>query len=49
MTQDEFRAQVEGFFVWAAKRDRKPSLWWLALEEYAEQEFNRAYEKEKAM
>jgi hypothetical protein len=47
MTREQFEAKLQGFFKHSNK-DRSEPMWFLALEQWAKNSFNVAYEKEKA-
>jgi hypothetical protein len=45
----EFEQLVaNGYFSWASNRDRRPSVWFLSLMEWAEEEYIKAYRKEQS-
>ncbi len=49
MTKEEFEQLVDSsYFSWASNRDRRPSVWFLSIMEWAEEEYIKAYRKEQS-
>lgn len=48
MTKDEFQQLIySSYFTWASDRDRRPSIWFLSIIEWAESEYIKAHRKEQ--
>jgi hypothetical protein len=47
ITKDDFRKCLDEFFNWTLSGERLPSSFYLSLQEWAEWQFNRAYDAEK--
>lgn len=47
MTKDEFKKSLDDFFAWAScpPEGREEASWFVALEQWAKANFNRAYEE----
>ena len=46
ITKEQFKQKVEEFFDWTAQHNRMESSWFLSLKDWAEMNFNRAFEKD---
>lgn len=46
MTKEQFENKLKEFFQWTGSHERKESSWFVSLENWASQEFNRSYKKD---
>ena len=45
MTREQFVKEAEAFFYWTGERTRSEVSWWQSLREYANVNFDKAYEE----
>jgi hypothetical protein len=46
---DTFKNMVDQFYSWANKTPRRPSSWFLSLEQWATARFNETFDQEQSL
>lgn len=44
--REQFRREMEEFWVWTSQQPRKRSSWWISVEEFAKMKFNETYDQD---